>query len=94
MEAGFVSSVVDAVLPHLPPSFLHITQDHSCQAEQRFGLPVSTCGSGLGRSDTVLFSFFKNFVAVVFRKACYLKRRTVNYSAFPSGFISYLKRNI
>lgn len=67
MEAGFSSSVVDVVPPQLPPSLLHITESHSCQAEQRFGLPVSTCGSGFGRSGSVV-GFFLNFVAVVSEK--------------------------
>lgn len=55
----FFSSIIDVALPHLSPSFLHVTKSHSCQAEQRFGLSASTCGSGLGRCDTVLFSFLK-----------------------------------
>lgn len=92
----FFSSVVDTVPPQLPRSLLQITESHSCQAEQRSSLPASTCGSGLGRSDTVLFFFFffLNFVAMVFRKASYLRRGTVNHSVFLSAFICCLKINI
>lgn len=77
MEADVFSYVLVVAPPQLPPSLLHITESHSCHAEQRSGLPASTCGSGFGRSDTVLFSFFFfsfcccNFQkSLLFEKSC------------------------